>query len=291
MTDRNSIFCNKYKLVKKLGTGCSGSVWKCTDGDSNFALKITDTDCSILGEKIAHRFLPKHVNLLDTIEVAENCVVYELCDCDLAALMPLDVETVRKFARDILAGINQLHRRKIVHGDIKPENILIKNNIAKLGDFGSTDFEFNLGDFIIGTRNYRAPESLLGMSQTSAIDMWAIGCLLFEIATDELLFDPRHNSKWGMSSIEVHLSEMVGLIGPMPAHMLNAKHASDYFSKKSKGRCTRHGAAHTEPLSASRFADLDHQLQDLIVKLLALNPQMRPTAHECLQHPFLKIEY
>ncbi len=280
----DTITFGKYIPICKLGTGASGTVWKCNDNNGNvYAVKFINRECDVMGEKIAWRCLPKHTNLLNIIEISNSHIVYELCDGDLSQVLPLNINSIRVLAKDILTGLDQLHRRKIIHGDIKPENILIKDGIAKLADYGSADFEYNMCDCVVGTRNYRAPESLLGMVQTSAIDLWSLGCVLYEMATAQLLFDPRHMSKWRMASIEVHLSKMVNLFGPLPPYMLNAKYASKYFSKKSHGCHTRHGA-----VRLIKLEQLEPNLADLITKLLTLDPSLRPSAQECLNHPFVK---
>jgi len=77
-----------------------------------------------------------------------------------------------------------MKRNHVVHCDLKPENILLryKNKSAiKIIDFGTGCVEHNIVYTYIQSRYYRAPEVILGISYTSAIDMWSFGCILLEL--------------------------------------------------------------------------------------------------------------
>jgi dual specificity tyrosine-phosphorylation-regulated kinase 2/3/4 len=78
-----------------------------------------------------------------------------------------------------------------VNCDLKPENILLKKpnkSAIKLIDFGSGCFEPEQIYTYIQSRFYRAPEIILGITYTSAIDMWSFGCILYELFTGFPLF-------------------------------------------------------------------------------------------------------
>lgn len=88
----------------------------------------------------------------------------------------------------------------VIHCDIKPENILlIKNesNHVKIIDYGSAIFvTANNLHFEMQTLPYRAPEITLGADYDYSIDMWSLGCILYEMVTHKVLFahsDPRKN--------------------------------------------------------------------------------------------------
>lgn len=80
---------------------------------------------------------------------------------------------------------------KIVHCDLKPENILLchpnKSGI-KVIDFGSGTYEKEQYYTYIQSRYYRAPEVILGVRYSPAIDMWSMGCILYELFTGTPLF-------------------------------------------------------------------------------------------------------
>lgn len=70
-----------------------------------------------------------------------------------------------------------------MHCDLKPENVLLKKpnkSSIKIIDFGSSCFESERYYTYIQSRFYRAPEIMLGIPYTPAIDMWSLGCIVFE---------------------------------------------------------------------------------------------------------------
>lgn len=94
---------------------------------------------------------------------------------------------------DILNGLSFIHSCKILHRDLKPQNILVNlKNEAKIADFGlARTFSNELRPYSqeVVTLWYRAPELLIGQAEYSCeIDIWSIGCILFEIITGKVLF-------------------------------------------------------------------------------------------------------
>ena len=77
-----------------------------------------------------------------------------------------------------------MKKLQIIHCDLKPENILLKNkakSAIKVIDFGTGCFETSTYYTYIQSRYYRAPEIILGIPYTCAIDMWSYGCILVEL--------------------------------------------------------------------------------------------------------------
>lgn len=84
-----------------------------------------------------------------------------------------------------------LRENNIVHCDLKPENILLKKHNKsgiKVIDFGSSTYENEQFYTYIQSRFYRAPEIMLGIKYTPAIDMWSFGCILYELFVGTPLF-------------------------------------------------------------------------------------------------------
>ena len=116
-------------------------------------------------------------------------LVFEYCECDLRKLMnqrPLTSEEVWKFSNQLLLGIKYSHENRILHRDLKPQNLLIDaQGDLKIADFGlARSFTYPMQPLTheVVTLWYRAPEILLGQEiYTSSIDMWAVGCIIGNI--------------------------------------------------------------------------------------------------------------
>jgi len=90
-----------------------------------------------------------------------------------------------------LQSLRLIKKVHIVHGDIRLENIVLVNNAKanlRLIDFSSAQFEEERLFTYIQSRFYRAPEIILGIPFTPAIDMWSLGCVLVELYTGHPLF-------------------------------------------------------------------------------------------------------
>jgi len=87
---------------------------------------------------------------------------------------------LKAISKQLLKSLGKLHSLNIIHCDVKPENILIKdeeNTEIKLIDFGSCCFSHETPTFYMQTRPYRAPELILGCEYSSKIDIWSLGCV------------------------------------------------------------------------------------------------------------------
>ena len=101
------------------------------------------------------------------------------------------MKLIRKYAQQILYALKVLRHHSIIHCDLKPENILLtdsKKTRVKLIDFGSSCFSAERIYTYIQSRFYRAPEIMLGVPYTTAIDIWSLGCILAELYTGFPIF-------------------------------------------------------------------------------------------------------
>lgn len=107
--------------------------------------------------------------------------------------MPLDEQLARFYLADVVNAVGYLHSHGFLHRDLKPENMVVdaKDGHLKLVDFGTaknlTDPTLN-GPNFVGTPEYMPPEVIANQEATSSSDLWAIGCILFQLLTGETPF-------------------------------------------------------------------------------------------------------
>ena len=201
---------DKYEKLDKVGEGTYGVVYKCRKKDDGriVALKkirlenedegIPSTairEISIL-KQLKHPYI---VNLLDLIHGDKKLyLVFEFMDHDLKKFLdinkgPLQPMLVKSYLYQILSAIKYCHSKRILHRDLKPQNLLIDSDgVIKLGDFGlARAFGIPIKTLTheILTLWYRAPEILLGQKEYSTpVDMWSVGLIFYEMAHKKPLF-------------------------------------------------------------------------------------------------------
>lgn len=144
----------------------------------------------------------KHPNIVELKEVIYSedklYLIFEYCDYDLKKYMrqvggPLPPQEVKSFTYQILQATAYCHAHRVMHRDLKPQNLLIdKSGNIKLADFGlARAFGLPVKTYTheVVTLWYRAPEILLGQKQYSTpVDIWSIGCIFAEMAQRKALF-------------------------------------------------------------------------------------------------------
>ena len=132
--------------------------------------------------------------------LAYQCLVFDLMSHSLYDLLRVtnlggvSIKLVRKFGVQILHALAYLKSQNIIHCDVKPENVLLchpERSAVKIIDFGSACKVGKQQFSYVQSRFYRAPEVMLGMKYGSAIDMWSLGCMLYELRTGKPLFTGR----------------------------------------------------------------------------------------------------
>ena len=159
----------------------------------------------------------------------------------------ISITAVRLYARQLFIALKYLQDLKIVHADIKPDNILISDDLkqVKLCDFGSAfyidDPDSNISTPYLVSRFYRAPEIILGLSYDYGIDIWGIGTVLYELYTGHVLFPGRTNNdmlrlmmmikgKFPNKLIKLHLKAYELL--KMDSHFVNDISSVDFKFKQ-----------------------------------------------------------
>ena len=181
-----------------------------------------------------------------------------------------------------LKALDFMHKIGIFHRDIKPENILLLKNKVKLADLGSCKGMYSKPPFTeyISTRWYRSPECLLTDGYYNyKMDIWGLGCVFYEILTLEPLFP-------GDDEID-QVNKINYILGSPPNELFekfvkNSAHRNEFNFEHQKGVGIHRYLTH-----------VSKDAIDLINKMLIYDPDMRPTARECLNHECFKefLEY
>lgn len=218
--------------------------------------------------------------------------------------------TCRGFAQCVFLALRVLRKIKLIHSDVKPDNILIGLDklSCKLSDFGSAmEMSERVRTSYLQPRYYRAPEVILGQVYGTQIDVWSAGTTLFEIATGRTLFRGETNS--GM------LHEMLKVCGGFPKKMASTgEFVSKYFDSAGDFRI-KAGEDAVVPMSqfhqkhkpmltlletalkesgaprgvdAGRYEATVRHLADLLAKCLMPDPSERITPEDALAHAFFK---
>lgn len=144
-----------------------------------------------------------------------QCIVFEKLDANLYDLLKqhkfrgIEHEFIRKIAIQVLNSLNYLSKHKIIHCDIKPENVMLQDNQKsgiKLVDFGSSCFHGHQIYTYIQSRYYRAPEVIFGLKYGPEIDMWSFACLIAELHLGTPIFP-------GEDEVE-QINLIIQVIGP-----------------------------------------------------------------------------
>jgi dual specificity tyrosine-phosphorylation-regulated kinase 2/3/4 len=317
----------RYEMLKVIGKGSFGSVIRAFDHKNmqNVALKM------VRNEKRFHQQAQTEINILrhlrekdvnntmNVIHMYEHfifrdhtCITFELLSLNLYELTRknkfagFSIHLVRRFAYSILKCLEALNENKIIHCDLKPENVLLKQQSRsgiKVIDFGSSCFENERIHSYIQSRFYRSPETILGAKYGMPIDMWSLGCILAELATGHPLLPGEDEAD--------QLACIMELLGMPPASLLQqAKpcRVKQFISSKGyprycatellpNGRLillggkSKRGKARGPPGSRTWHQALggcdDINFIDFVRRCLEWDPMIRMTPSQALRHPWL----
>ncbi|KAG5438516.1 hypothetical protein PCANB_002620 [Pneumocystis canis] len=239
------------------------------------------------------------------------CLVFEMLSLNLREILKkfgndvgINLIAVRAYAQQIFLGLSLLKKCNILHTDLKPDNILVNEtrNYLKICDLGSAslDSDINITPYLV-SRFYRAPEIILGLSHDYALDIWSIGCTLYELYTGKILFPGRTNN---------HMLRLMMECRGKFNHKIIRKgqfsgiHFDEHFNfiSMEKDKVTGNDVAKVIAISkpvrdlrsrlSSYLSNEDPKLMknfiDLLERCLDLDPERRLTAHEALKHPFIR---
>lgn len=323
----------RYQVFSSLGKGMFANVVRArilqdAETGKEVAIKI------IRSQESMHRAGLKEVQILNKLKQADPedkkhivrlertfehrghlCLVFESMSMNLRDVVKrfgkdvgLNIKAVRAYAHQLFLALSLLKKVNIMHADIKPDNILVneQKTLLKLCDLGSASdaSENDITPYLV-SRFYRAPEIILGVPYDPALDIWSIGCTLYELYTGKILFPGRSNNQM--------LLLMMELKGRFNTKMIKkAKFGEMYFDemggfesvetdrvtgtnvvrKVHISKPSRDLRARLMPPASVKMKDDEMKLLtsfiDLLDKCMALDPARRITPKEALIHPFIR---
>jgi cephalosporin-C deacetylase-like acetyl esterase/predicted Ser/Thr protein kinase len=187
-----------YEILAPIGAGGMGEVYRARDTRLNrsVAIKISKDEFTDRFEREAHLLASvNHPHICQLYDVGPNYLVFEYIDgAPLKGPMPSS-DAVR-VAIQIAEALEEAHRHGIIHRDLKPANILLTTHGAKVLDFGlakrsresrggheTQTLELTSAGLVMGTPGYMAPEQWEGKPADARSDIYAFGCVLYEMVT------------------------------------------------------------------------------------------------------------
>ncbi|ROT34785.1 kinase-like protein [Sodiomyces alkalinus F11] len=222
----------------------------------------------------------------------------------------INLNATRAYAHQIFVGLAHMRKCSVIHADLKPDNILVNEsrNLLKICDLGTAIDKSDaatahneITPYLV-SRFYRAPEIILGMPYDYAVDMWSIGCTLYELYTGKILFTGNSNNQMLKAIMEIRgkitpklykRGELSGMHFDDLGNFLSVEHDKALekttvrtlaIVKPTRDLRTRLMAA-SAGMDDAESRDLNHFI-DLLEHCLALNPEKRIKPLDALKHPF-----
>lgn len=314
----------RYTICSELGVGTFGKVFKCRDakhGDT-VAVKVVRNieryresariEAGILSEVYAAQRRQRTdyiVKMYSSFEQAGHvCLVFEPLGVSLYDFIKrhqhrgFPMRAVLDIAQQLLGGVGFLHDMRLIHTDLKLENVLLSRSESalhtyadgstcavpvstkiKLIDFGGATYDQERKSTCINTRQYRGPEVVLETGWSFPSDIWGVGCMVAETYAGDLLFATHDNLE--------HLALMERAVGAFPRSAEKSPLYRRYFSADRRvrtGDLSSASRAHVKRMPAlesmfrRHYGDSESGIVELMHGLLCLDPCARWTASEAL---------
>ncbi|XP_065880455.1 uncharacterized protein [Euphorbia lathyris] len=317
----------RYEIVAAHGKGVFSTVVRakdlkaCADEPEEVAIKI------IRNNETMHKAGQSEVQILNKLaaEDPENkrhcvrflssfkyrnhlCLVFESLHMNLREILKkfgrnigLKLTAVRAYAKQLFIALKHLKNCHVLHCDIKPDNMLVNEakNVLKLCDFGNAMFsgKNEVTPYLV-SRFYRAPEIILGLAYDHPMDIWSVGCCLYELYTGKVLFPGPTNN----DMLRLHME----LKGPFPKKMLKkGAFVDQHFDQDLNFHATEEDPVTKTAIKKmivnmkpkdigsiiTSSGDEDPKMlanfKDLLDKIFVLDPEKRMTVNQALLHPFI----
>ncbi|CAI2382395.1 unnamed protein product [Moneuplotes crassus] len=307
--EEHDMIAYRYEIRSVLGKGSFGTVFKCYDyKEKDFiAIKVIRCRKKLQKQGMVEVSLLKHLKEHDKhdrnniVRIKNHfywrnhlCICFESLSINLYDYLKknmhqgFSIDLIRRFAIQILISLDYLEQHRIVHCDLKPENILLRKPTKsgiKLIDFGSSCFRQKIIYTYIQSRFYRAPEILLGIDYTCAIDMWSFGCILYELYTGYPLFAGEDENE------QIQLIMEIKGVPPVDVITQGSRWKS-YFHSNYNPRSIPNSKNKTRVPNSKTLRDIlkcdDEDFLDIIDKCIEWKVEDRLRPKDALQHKWIK---
>ena len=280
----------RYKIIKSVGDGTYGVVFKATNTANGeiCAIKKMKTkfksweECLSLREikslrKFSHNNI---VKLKEAFRVNDELhLVFEYLEENVYQLIkdktdPLPEAQIRSIIYQVLSGLAYMHKHGFFHRDLKPENLMVTRDVCKITDFGLAREIRSRPPFTeyVSTRWYRAPEIVLrSTNYNSPVDIFALGCIMAELYMLRPLA-PGSNEN----------DQMLKFCSVLGTPSMSSWPEGYKLASQMNYRFPQAQPANFQALMPTASYDAIQ----LMLRMLAWDPQKRPTAAECLENPY-----
>ncbi|CAL1408247.1 unnamed protein product [Linum trigynum] len=237
-----------------------------------------------------------------------SCLVFESLHMNLREVLKkfgrnigLKLTAVRAYAKQLFIALKHLRNCGVLHCDIKPDNMLVNEakNVLKLCDFGNAMFagKNEITPYLV-SRFYRAPEIILGLSYDHPMDIWSVGCCIYELYAGKVLFPGQTNN----DMLRLHME----LKGPFPKKMLKkGAFVDQHFDQDLNFHATEQDPVSNKIMkrmivnvkpkdigsivkgSPGEDPKMLANFKDILEKIFVLDPEKRMTVSQALNHPFI----
>jgi dual specificity tyrosine-phosphorylation-regulated kinase 2/3/4 len=304
---KNDHIAYRYEILNLLGKGSFGQVCECFDHKKKekIALKVIKNKPKFhhqaaIEVKVLH-CLREHdqedsrniIRMKNYFSFRNHiCITFELISINLYEFLRLNhfqglsTSLIKCFAKQVLNALDYTSSLSIVHCDLKPENILLVNPqkaVIKLIDFGSSCFLSERLHTYIQSRFYRAPEIMLGIPYTCAIDIWSLGCILIELYTGQPL--------WPGECENDQLLHIISYLGMPPSALLDVSTRKSLFFEN--GKLKKKNLNDGKEISPFMYRlddvvkSIDKDFLEFIEKCFEWDPEKRIRPGEALAHPWI----
>ena len=292
----------KYEVLGIVGEGAYGIVYKCRNKETNKFVavkKFKETEDELVQKtmkrELAMLQMLRHENVVEFQEAFVSkgnfFLVFEYVEKNLLEVLEespkgLSPKLIRSFIFQMCKAVSYLHKNNMIHRDVKPENLLIDENLnLKLCDFGfARKIKLNkqnnnidtMTDYV-ATRWYRSPELLLsGGIYGPEVDYWAIGCIMGELADGNPMFP-------GENEVD-QLDCIIKILGNLPESLVNMYYENPIYNEKELLKVKK-----PETLERRYLGILSPTAIDFMKGLLQLDPSKRLNGETVFKHKYFSI--